>query len=661
MGSPAPEGTLVYALDGQITQLTNANSDVPTAEAVGWLYSAIYRYNESLIPVPDLASEEATISEDGLTWTVTLVDNATFQPTGTNLTAEDVVFSYEMANSANCRFNPSICLAFVTVDADNDPETESVPVLESVTALDERTVEFVLADKYAPFATTILPGIAIDSKEATEASFQRLNEASGQITEEEVTALKERIDADAALEIDEEADPENPATSANPIQFRAELEALLGRVSGLEVPAADAVLYPAVGEDGLPTGELDEAAYVGALITVFNDLATSREAEGVDAIAAAYPILDVSREPVGSGPFYVTAFNAGENIEAAANQEYHHGAPALESLFMPIITEDLAGAQALIAGQIDWKYSMTAESFNQVQGQENLKVAEYPDFGYFGLQFNLREGKLFADKNLRQALEMCVQKAEIVAAATLDQGITIYADIPPASWAYNQDLPILAHDPAAGMALIEESGWTKGADGVYEKDGQRLATEVLVRAGKPDRIAYMQLLSDQANQNCGFDMTIKEVDFGTVLVPMLSWPHAQQGKAGSSVLDKQFDAYFGGWSSGFDPDPYAIYHSSQCTTPEQADTYNYICFQNEEADKLIERGLKELDQEARAEIYQDFEAILAEELPYMFAWSDIAREGLNAGLNYTDAEWTPETMATPTWFWQLEKITKTAQ
>ena len=42
------------------------------------------------------------------------LENA-FQPTGEQLTADDVVFTYELANSDNCRFNPTVCLAYVTV------------------------------------------------------------------------------------------------------------------------------------------------------------------------------------------------------------------------------------------------------------------------------------------------------------------------------------------------------------------------------------------------------------------------------------------------------------------------------------------------------------------------------------------------------------------
>jgi len=137
------ESSLIYAIDGEISYLSNANSDVPSAEAVQWLYNGLFMYDDTLTPVPDLAAGPWQISEDGLTWTIQIKDNAYFQPTGEQLTAQDVVFTYQLANSANCRFNPDTCLGFVTITPEG--ATEPVNVLQDVKAIDDFTVEFTLA------------------------------------------------------------------------------------------------------------------------------------------------------------------------------------------------------------------------------------------------------------------------------------------------------------------------------------------------------------------------------------------------------------------------------------------------------------------------------------------------------------------------------------
>ena len=126
-------------------------------------------------------------------------------------------------------------------------------------------------------------------------------------------------------------------------------------------------------------------------------------------------------------------------------------------------------------------------------------------------------------------------------------------------------------DPAKAKALIEESGWTLGSDGIYEKDGQKLSTITAVRAERPDR-SRMQLLADQVRE-CGMDIQYKEVDFAALLNMLDVYPHIN-----AAPEAKPFDTYFGGFGTSFDPDPYALYHSTQCSTAEQPGTFNYICY-----------------------------------------------------------------------------------
>ena len=75
----------------------------PPPEAAEFLYNGLYGYDDRLRPVPALARDLATVSADGLTWTLRLRDGVKFHD-GTALTADDVVQTYELARSVNCRF-----------------------------------------------------------------------------------------------------------------------------------------------------------------------------------------------------------------------------------------------------------------------------------------------------------------------------------------------------------------------------------------------------------------------------------------------------------------------------------------------------------------------------------------------------------------------------
>jgi ABC-type transport system substrate-binding protein len=615
------------AMDGDVSGgLSNAADNVPTAEAAQFLYNGLYEYDESLTPVPALAEDLATISEDGLTWTLKLKPGIKFHD-GTDLTADDVIQSYQIAQSPNCRYNPSICLA---------------TFLDKAEKVDDLTVAFTLKQKLSTFATIYLPAILIESKDAIDASYARYLEGTSAVTATETKAFLDKVAA-------EEAAPTGPAgedgvATTNYAQFVVEAEALLTK-AGQALP--DKAVYTT-------DGVLDEGTYAQELITRIKAIDAGFTASAVDALAAAYPYLDFQRNPVGTGPFKFVEFKPGESLEYAANEEYFLGAPQIKQMFIPIIKDDIAGGQALAAGQVDWKYSLTGPTYEEIKADPNLKFVEYPDFGFFSLYFNQHPdaNALFADKNLRQAISLCFDKEATADAATNGQGVAIYSEIPPASWAYpTQGLNTYPMDQAKAKELIESSGWTMGADGIYEKAGQKLSTVVAVRAERPDRSKWMQLVGDQVRQ-CGIDLQYKEIDFAAILNMLDVYPHIN---AAAPETGKPFDAYFGGFSTSLDPDPFSLYHSSECSTAERPSTFNYICYNNPEADKLIEEGLVTFDQADRAKIYQEYAVIQSNDLPVIYAWADIAREGLRTTVD-TTADGGLQ-LDTPTWFRQTEKLT----
>ncbi len=446
--SPSPEPTLTVALEGGLVGgLSNAADGAATVRAATFLYDGLYALGADLAPVPVLAEGPPSVAADGLTWTVRLRGGVTFHDGGP-LTSADVVQTYEIARSADCAFDGTLCLG---------------TVLESVAAVDQATVTFTLDRKLAAFATTFL-GRFIESKAATDASYARFREGASALSADELTTFLDAVAAEEARP----TGPDGPDDLPTPdyARFREDGEALLA-AAAVDLP--DEAQYR-TGEGG----DLDVSGYVREVVARIRAIDAGITGDAADGIAAAYPYLDVQRNPVGTGPFRFEAFREGEALEFVANDDYFLGPPAVRRIVLPIMADASERASALVDGSIDWDPALAPTSYDEIADDPALQFVEYPDFGFLGLYFNVNPeaNGLFIDRDLRQAVSYCFDKDAAVSAAMNGDGRPIYSEIPTESWAYPAEgLNTYPMDRARAIALIEGAGWTLGDDGIYERGG----------------------------------------------------------------------------------------------------------------------------------------------------------------------------------------------
>jgi peptide/nickel transport system substrate-binding protein len=420
------------------------------------------------------------------------------------------------------------------------------------------------------------------------------------------------------------------------------MEALLGRAGVTLEPKEK---FNTGGESGT---DFDPEAYGQALFSQLTNLSDALNASAIDQIAASLKILPIARAPIGSGPYRFVAYKAGQSVELARFDDYFGGPTGADPadlparVFVNVVKDATAGVAALQKGDTLWVPKIEAfDAYNSIKDDPGLKFANYPDNGYYFIAFNLREGKLYSDRNLRVAFTMCIDHEATIKAATSDNGAPVRANTPPFSWAYDPTVPTYELDVDGAKALIESSGWTLGGDGVYAKDGQRLSTKLYVRAGRPQRVAFARLAKDQLRK-CGIEIEVVEADLTTVLIPnVLDYPN-------------KFDTYLGGWNTGLDPDDYSIFHSSEIPTAENPSANNFPGWVNADADRLLEEGRTTLDQARRTEIYAEFQKLIHEEAPYYFLWADLAHGGISGRVSSSTGEIDLSSVA---YFWNQDAWT----
>jgi len=141
VAAPAPAqeqgGSFIMAMSGEPQTLVGfLATDTNASMIANNVFSKLVALNPDMTPRPDLA-QSWEISDDGLTYTFDLVENATFHD-GEPVTAEDVVFSVE------------------EIIANHFPRASSwIPNVEHVRANGPHQVEFKLREPFAPFMTLL--------------------------------------------------------------------------------------------------------------------------------------------------------------------------------------------------------------------------------------------------------------------------------------------------------------------------------------------------------------------------------------------------------------------------------------------------------------------------------------------------------------------------
>ena len=644
--SAAPaSGDMKFAMDAEPTYFTLAYTDLPTSYIVGQIYTGMYRVNNKLAVIPDMATALPDISADGLTWTVKLKTGIKWQ-NGDDFTSADVKFTFDMAKSPNCTFIPSFCS---DIQGSKDASGKQISGVVKTDAPDPTTVVFTLAAKTAPFLVTDLPTPIMPQK-AVMASFATFQAAAGKADAASIKALLKQV-TDATT--DKACADKTPPATCDITQYVAQMETALksGGVTLGVNPLLQSLYVVAPAADGSDPGDPTGAkGYGGALLTALGDLDKALGLSATDQVAQSFKFLDFQQKPVGTGPYMFDSYASGQYVQLKANPNYYAGPVAPQTFYYQIIKDSATAASALQKGDVNWLYAVVSDALAQLQADPNIQMANYADFGYYFIAFNLREGHLYSDANLRQAFSMCIDHDATVQKATDGQGIPVYANVPPASWAFDPNTPKYTLDVAGAKALIEKSGWTLGSDGGNAKGGKRLSTTLYVRTGKPQRISFAQLAADQL-KSCGIEIKVAPSDFSTVLLKLLVYPN-------------NFETYLGGWSTALDPDDSSIFGCDQVVTKESPESNNFVGWCNTQADALLTQGRQETDQAKRKTLYSQFQGIIHNDVPYYFLWADAGHGALSksitAGTNTIDTDPTID-LTSPLYYWNSDAWTVAAK
>jgi peptide/nickel transport system substrate-binding protein len=333
---------------------------------------------------------------------------------------------------------------------------------------------------------------------------------------------------------------------------------------------------------------------------------------------------------VTGGAYNFVKWVPGSEIDLVANPNFYAGKPHIDKVVERIITNETAGAQALLNGDIQYTPEITSAARASLRNQSAVKIYEYPDLGYYDVRMNLRPGRPFADKNVRLAFAYALDKDSIVKAATDGGATTMWGDVPPASWAYDDTAVVkFAQDVNKAKGLMATAGYTIGADGIATKGGKPFTYDFCYRADKPQRQKAVEIMADQLKA-IGMNLKPKGIDFKVY--------YKAKAKGGCGIQTGEFDLGFAGWGLSLDPDDYPEFSKAWIRPENNPSGQNYTGYSSPELDDLLNQErttVKATDAEtkaARKVIFNKIQKILGGDVITYFMWADNSAQGFSTNV-----------------------------
>ena len=211
------------------------------------------------------------------------------------------------------------------------------------------------------------------------------------------------------------------------------------------------------------------------------------------------------RAPVGAGCYHFVAWKAGQSLELAADSTCFLGRPHIRRLLWRFTPDPSVAVTQLVAGEADVYEYVPPQDLERVRADSQLVTYPYAGPYYTFLGFNLRARgdtslphPLFGDRQLRRALTLATDRQQLV--QSVFGGL---AKVPPGPmplmWAtWDSTLRVMPFDSAAAARILAANGWRDhDGDGVRDREGQKLAFELLTVTTSTSRRQYARLLQEQ--------------------------------------------------------------------------------------------------------------------------------------------------------------------
>jgi len=296
------------------------------------------------------------------------------------------------------------------------------------------------------------------------------------------------------------------------------------------------------------------------------------------------PKMDITKTPIGTGPFTFVEWVSGQKITLKKNPNYwQKGLPYLDEVVFRPIPEPSTRVVELQTGNVDLLNEVPFKDVKTLSSDANLKIYQVMGVVRDHVGFNMSKPPFKDNPNLRQAIAWAIDRKTIADSIMYGLAQPAQVAIPSSNWGYDPKT-----ENAFGFDLEK-------AKAFYEKANPK-PTDITVKVSPtyPDEVKMAELMQ-QDLAKIGINLKIEQLEWSNWIKEVVS--------------DGNYEMEIVLISGGSDPDDffYQWHHTGE--------VFNLWRYSDPEMDKLLEEGRTAPDQAKRKEIYAKIQQKLIADVP----------------------------------------------
>jgi peptide/nickel transport system substrate-binding protein len=298
---------------------------------------------------------------------------------------------------------------------------------------------------------------------------------------------------------------------------------------------------------------------------------------------------------IGTGPYQLKEYESMRKIVLEKNNQYWKKKPFIDEIEVMVVPDAEAQLSLFENGELDLAQPIAIDWAKYVD-DKNVNVYEYVSNHYELLGFNFKN-KMMQDINLRKAIAYSIDRHELVKNIYLNHGTVTDAPINPSSWLFDEDSIQYGYDISEANKILEESGYTMNSSSQIRTDENNISLKFRLITNKDNIIREKTAYFIQNElSKAGIEIEVQ----------LLEWEEFQQ-----RVNKGNFDLILAGWELSIIPDLSFAFHSSQIGKT------NFISFQDEAMDELLESIFTIGNRMEKQNQYKNLQNYIAQEVPYV--------------------------------------------